>query len=497
MPPNALDIMEMASGHEIADGKTLAVTSEDMQEAIHNGPFGTLGSNTFEWTHLTIAEFLAARWLLAHASVSDIFGMISFEYFDMGSRICPYLQGLAGWLARLSQDFRLKLIDSDADVLLVSHIANSADHDRRLLLETFLARFASSEHYRVSNNPDLSYDRLHHPTIASQLRPYLLPSARSTSARKLAIKVAAACNVVTLLPDLLEVARRQDDNDRVRSRAIAAVGQLGSDADREQLVALLLRGLQNDPQDFVRDSLLEVLWPSFLSYEQFFAAIAFDPLCKKKRTHSYFLADLIPKFTQAKEVVAAFQWLERLPDDVNPADGILAHRLVEAAFERADRQTVRRCIADLYIRHATAQTSTRTTYLRTCTHDNYRKIPWQDRRNIFIEIFKATAARPDFNIFSLRPWPLLELEDLDDIIGDAPLLRDEIGTAAAATVISTISSRKSLQASSEEANAAWIRTTSVPISPAIWPSLTPARPSTRPLHRNEQPSPPGMRGSTS
>lgn len=342
-----------AKSEDALDLAALKTSREaELREAIRNGPFTVLDDDTFEWKHRAFAEFLAAAWLSRHGGDDAVlFDLLSVDNGDF-RRLQSHLEGLARWLGNLNTRFRQRLVDGDHDVLLREDLATATDRDRQQVLEALLRRFATSDHHEVHNNPELKYERLNHPQLSAQLRPYLSPSAGSNAVRCLAIKVAEACNARTLVPALVNIARCDSDNDDVRARAVLAIGRIGTNGAKRRLLEVLVGTPKNDPHDEVRGCLLEVLWPSPLSCEQLFAAIDTRRQERRGGTYSTFIANLAPKFPTAKAANVALRWLQLLPRDAALEYPHLGAKIVEAAFQVARFRSVRRAIATLYIEHA-------------------------------------------------------------------------------------------------------------------------------------------------
>ena len=440
-PEDALDIAVLAHA--------------DIREAIRNGPFTALGNDTFEWKHRTLAEYFAARWLLRHGTQgAPLFDLLSSDYGDF-RRIEAHLKGLARWLATFSAEFRERLVDGDQDVLLQEHLATASHHDRQQLLKTFLRRFATSDRYAVHYNPDLKYEQLRHPALSAQLRPYLSPSAGSDSVRHFATRVASTCNVRTLTPALVDIARRESNSEYLRASAILGIRHFGTKAATRRLVEMLVSTPKNDPNDEVRGSLLTALWPSSLTYEQLFEAI--EPRRQERwaGTYSTFVGKLDLHFPTAKAAVVALRWLQNLPKDAALEYPHLGRQIVEAALQAAKFPSVQRALAALYIEHAKTSSYMFDASSSSRFHEKYGKIAWKNRRNIIAEVLKAVPAAARQQVLSDRPWPLIGPDDLGVLLLDERGLQAEIGAEATAAVVASAASRKNTADSGQDADAAW------------------------------------------
>jgi hypothetical protein len=460
-PEDALDIAAFETSRRIAGRAAPTKAHADIREAIRNGPFTALGNDTFEWKHRALAEFLAARWLFRHGEQgAALFDLLSIDHGNF-RRIQSHLAELARWLGSFSAGFRQRLVDGDHDVLLHEHMATATDHDRQQVLETLLRRFATSDRHEVHDNQELKYEQLNHPRLGAQLRPYLSSSAGRNSVRRLAIKVAEACNVRTLTPALVDIAHRDSDSDDVRARAVLAIGHVGSNAAKRRLLEMLVSIPKNDPHDEIRGCLLEALWPSFLSYEQLFAAIEVRKQQRRSGTYSTFVANLVPKFPTARAAVVALRWLQLLPRDAALEYPHLGKQIVESAFQAAKFRLVRRAIATLYIEHAKTSSYLFDASASSRLHEKYLKIGWKDRRSIIAEVLKAIPAAMRQQVLSDRPWPLIGPDDLGALLVDERILQTEIGAEATAAVLATAASQRNTIDGSQEANDAWALSTAL------------------------------------
>ena len=86
----------------------------------------------------------------------------------------------------------------------------------------------------------------------------------------MAVEIARSCREVSVLPDLLDLALDENENDHVRTLAISAIGDYGDEYTKASLKGVLTRR-GGDPNDEIKGTALRALWPEFITAQDLFS----------------------------------------------------------------------------------------------------------------------------------------------------------------------------------------------------------------------------------
>jgi hypothetical protein len=171
-PDRSVTLSEIAGGLEPAMGFSFPVGETELYEVLFTSLFIPISSDTFVWSHQTFSEFLAAYYLVEH-------GLTAGEMLDFlrnssaNATIAPQLYEVAAWIASMVPEFFRALADVEPSILLRSDVSSAAPVDRERLVGELLNRFDREEIHDFDYGARSRYNRLHHPTLASQLTPYI------------------------------------------------------------------------------------------------------------------------------------------------------------------------------------------------------------------------------------------------------------------------------------------------------------------------------------
>jgi hypothetical protein len=213
------------------DEDEFPVGEDAVREALGTGLFSARGPERLGWAHQTYAEFLAARYLVQRGVPTEQTMSLLVHPGDEEGRLVPQLHEAAAWLAGTSPEVFRRLTDVDPEVLLRSDAASTDAEDRAALVETLLKLYDAESLLDGWWAPRLRYERLKHPGLAEQLRPYV-DSAKSLSARRVALDIAEACGLRTLQDDAAEIALDSNEEPLVRKEAAHFVAMVGDGPTR-------------------------------------------------------------------------------------------------------------------------------------------------------------------------------------------------------------------------------------------------------------------------
>lgn len=255
-PPEDVPVSQLVGGVELAE-QHLSVSSEMILDALGTGLFSSRGQERLGWSHQTFAEYLAARYCITHKL--PIPQLRSLVFHPRRARVVPQLREVASWLALQNENLFAEIAEHDPEVLLGSASPSLSEGQRRILMSALLRRCDEGEFLHVHH--DLPLRNLAHSSIAEQLEPVLWDRNRPVSTRYFAARVVRDCSVTSLGSVLLDIALSDSETNDMRSIAGYAIGDVGSQAERERLRPLLQAGREIDPNDELRGVALQAIYP--------------------------------------------------------------------------------------------------------------------------------------------------------------------------------------------------------------------------------------------
>jgi hypothetical protein len=144
------------------------------------------------WAHQTYAEFLAARYLVQRGmTLPQMMSLITHR----DGKLVPQLYETAAWLACMVHEVFQEIMRIDPEVLLHSDVATADAKDRAALVESLLILYDEEKSFDHDWAARGQYQKLAHPELAEQLRPYICDGAKNDVVRRVAINIAEACEL--------------------------------------------------------------------------------------------------------------------------------------------------------------------------------------------------------------------------------------------------------------------------------------------------------------
>ncbi len=311
VPDEDTTIQEVCGGSEDADGMQFQVTEIAVRETLGTGLFSLRGPNRMGWAHQTYAEFLAARYLAKHQmTLTQIMGLLIHQG-DGEAKLVPQLHETAAWLAGMMPEVFRKITSVNPEVLLRSDIATAELKDRAALVESLLKTYDEGGLMDRDWNNQKRYKRLYHPGLADQLRPYICDGTKGIIVRRVAIKIAEACELQTLQDALANIALNQKEPLPIRNAAAYAVGRIADDNTKVKLKPLATGEAGEDPNDELKGCSLRALWPDHMKVEELFTAITNIKQENYIGVYWMFLShELVPKL-KPSDLPVALKWVEQ------------------------------------------------------------------------------------------------------------------------------------------------------------------------------------------
>lgn len=272
IPDGDLDPYSLGGGKERQDGGTFDVTRQVIDAALQSALFTTRGSHRVIPAHASFAAFLAARYLAWRELPEVQLRTLLTVSTPAGSGLAPALRETAAWLIALRPQTADWMSGTDL-ARLAAYAANIPDpRIRRLMTGRMLAdpeAFLSGG-WRQARN-------LAHPHLAAQVLPVLTALADASAAQPsmgqsyVALTLASEAAPDAVLPSLLAVATRTDlDASRraLAGRVAATLDDAAAAPVLQALIAEVTAHPERDPDDEIRGTALDELWPRYLTAEQ-------------------------------------------------------------------------------------------------------------------------------------------------------------------------------------------------------------------------------------
>jgi hypothetical protein len=296
---------EIAEGYEQVRGRDLPVTETAVAEVLDTGLFSLRGERHLGWAHQTYAEYLTAEYLrhrdLTVVQVADL-----LQASD--GRVVPQLHGVAAWIAAISPAHFHAVAASDPEILVGTDVVLPSAEQKRELVMHLLRRAADGLRIDVLFARKLG--KLAYPGLRDQLLPYLRGAQGTIEQRDLALYLAIYARDVDLLSDVVALAL--DDSAPLHLRHTAAMGviTLGSTVLRAELKPLI-DATTDDPTQRLNWLGMYAAWPTALTPDELFAALANRPRRTRLQTYSIFPVDEIAAGFTRETLPRGLAWAAR------------------------------------------------------------------------------------------------------------------------------------------------------------------------------------------
>lgn len=309
MTAEDVPIEAMQGRDEQAAGESFSLGIAEIEETLNTALFSGRRGSRLGFAHQTYAEFLAARYLVDHKlDLTQMMSLIRHSE-DPEGRIIPQLAETAAWLASMDQDVFQEIIGSDPQVLLRSDVAKADNQGRAALVGSFLKLLDEERITDAGWDLHTHYSKLRHPQLASQLKPYILDRGKAVMVRRVAVDIAAACELSELQNLLVEVALNGEEEYEVRVRAADVVAAIGDDKVIRRLRPLIELAWAEDPEDDLKGAALRALWPKAITAAEVFALLAAPKSLEYSGFYKLFLGWWFPEDLSAEDLPVALEWV--------------------------------------------------------------------------------------------------------------------------------------------------------------------------------------------
>jgi hypothetical protein len=196
--PNDLTLEDCAAPFSLEqpdDGRHMSCAAVLATSLFTGGTDGRL-----RFTHQTVAEYLAARYLTASGLRStQLYGLLR----GRGGQLAPQVQAVAAWLVALHPEQFAELLDDDPLAFIRSNVELTDPRYRQTLVQRLLHLADTNS---LIDMPYRQLERLAYDGIEDVLRETLTDRRKSLEARYLTIQMIGRNRLVSLNEILLQVA---------------------------------------------------------------------------------------------------------------------------------------------------------------------------------------------------------------------------------------------------------------------------------------------------
>lgn len=317
--PDVLYPSEVVGKDICESGRVEQVGDDAVRDALRCGLFSGHSQGSVAFAHWTYGEFLAAKFCCSRRlTVDQMFDLVSVEGREGVREIAPQLSQVTSWIAVMNRQFLGRVLEMDPALLLRGWIGGTSSEIRAAIVTAILSRAERAEHFDDQRHfGQYNYAALNHAGLSTQLTPYILEPAKGIVARRIAIDIAEACQVKSLLPVLERVAMQRNDDHHIRTEAVHAIVEIGGAPERARLRPLLDSPKVEDPHDEIRGALLRSMWPDDLTVLELFSHLTPAHDQEFHGAYDRFLAHELSSMLDPAGLVAALNWTAAV-EEQNP-----------------------------------------------------------------------------------------------------------------------------------------------------------------------------------
>lgn len=332
-------IRDLVGWHEETKGQSFQVTEKSVKETLSTGLFTARGEHRLGWAHQTYAEYLAA-WYLRHIGLDHKQALHLLTHQGTAEqRLVPQLHETAAWAASLIPKLFDDILPMDPDVLLSSDVGSVNPRYRERLVAALLKLFEdekSSDDLRLRSQ----YKHLDHPSLAEQLRPYIVDSSKGWLVRRVATDIAEECKKRELQEVFVQIALDGSEEITMRAQAASAICDIADRKIKARLKDLAITGDANDSNQELKGYALTAAWPDNLSAEDLFAAII-EPRESYLGSYQLFLSHHLVQGLQTADLETALEWVAtQEKTGLSLSLGSVADAIMIFAWEHLDNEEI-------------------------------------------------------------------------------------------------------------------------------------------------------------
>lgn len=305
---------ERAGDPQVARTEAEALLDRTFQTSLFTG----YTSHSVGFKSKTIAEFLTARHLVRSGLQIEDLARLTTAKFDGRVWVQPQMIEVAKWLAQMNAEYREFAVEKVPTALVGGDLQYLTDGERQTVL---LALFESVEVQEVDlehRSFRRSLGQLNNANAQALILEKLSDRALSDETRDTAIDAIRSMSIAELIPEVTSIALDDTESLRLRTAALYAIGDFGTDESRAAVAALGLEPPGGDADDEVKGSALRAAFPSAISAEDLFAHLTHPQREALIGAYSGFLFGNVVQNLEDEDLQHAMGWLELADENEDP-----------------------------------------------------------------------------------------------------------------------------------------------------------------------------------
>lgn len=311
VPEEDTTVQELCGESDSIEGTQSRVTEGAIKETLSTGLFSSRGPNRMGWAHQTYAEFLSAHYLVQHQMTLTQMMSLIVHPGDPQGKLVPQLHEVAAWLAGMKSGVFQKIMETDPEVLLQSDMASADEKSRAALVETLLRLYNEEKLLDHTLGTYEQYRKLTFPGLAERLRSYICDETKGSTVRRVAMRIAEACELQVLQNDLAHIALDRSQSLSVRTSAVRVINHIGDDETKAKLKPLATGEAGDDPDDELKGYGLQAVWPVHMAAKGLFAVLVHPKRKDFFGAYWLFLSYNLVPHLQSADLPIALEWVEK------------------------------------------------------------------------------------------------------------------------------------------------------------------------------------------
>ncbi len=308
----------LRQGQENILGQSFDVTDICISETLACGLFES-SRPVRRWAHWSFLEFLAADYVIRkEIPTVQIMSVIKNSY---DGKIIPQLREVVAWLCSFNQDLYDIIIESEPEVLLQSDLKLFSNDKKEDIVNRLLHSYENSSLKLRFFDLASQYKKLNHPNLSPQIQEYITNSENPRDTKLFALKIAEECNLLSLIPFLIELVLNDDENILIRNFAAYALKSFSSIQDIEEIEILRPIALSDEDSgenyDLKGISLI-ILWPNHVKFKELIEHLPDNPIGYGGAYMGFLLQHFIEKLPDT-EIINALKWIRENPKMFMPS----------------------------------------------------------------------------------------------------------------------------------------------------------------------------------
>ncbi|WP_422659277.1 NACHT domain-containing protein [Paenibacillus sp. EC2-1] len=326
-----IHISDIIDGSNRTLEDVLVLNESDVLEVLSTGLFTSRGINRLGWAHQTYAEYLSALYIVENKL--ELEQIVSLIRHPEDGHIVPQLYEVASWLASFNIDIFKYICVHDPEVLLRSDIKGADVKAKSELVTTLLDRYDSGLMHDGNYEINRNFYKLRHNDLASQLEPYIMDNSKDLIVRRVAIRIAKACNITEVKKYLLDLTFNKKEEYYLRVEAGKAFIGMSDDKGILELFPLIRFDHEDDPDEELKGIILKALWPNYISAQELFSCLNLPKRSNLIGLYRHFISHDIIESLSDEDLPFALNWVEQFIDVHNIK--LIIEDLFHAIMQRA------------------------------------------------------------------------------------------------------------------------------------------------------------------